>query len=240
MSGTAHRIAVPPVLDAAAARTLRGAIEATPAGAVAVLVASGAADGVFCTGLDLASAAAADAAAIDAGLSAYADLLLALRGLPRPVIAVLDGAVLGGGLGLAAAADVVLAGEGARFGLPECLYGLSPAIALAAILERVSVQGARRLALAAETIGPAEAAALGLVDRALGSAELDAALAREVRRLSRGAAGGIAAVRRHPPALRRFAADIAEGVEVTRARLADPEVRARIGAAQFQLAGSEP
>src|SRR5262245_20757423 len=85
--------------------------------------------GSFCEGFDLETLATqAEAIACDPGsyaaLAQYAALLRAIERTPRLVIALDDGPAQGGGVGLAAAADVVLASSRASFALPETLMGL--------------------------------------------------------------------------------------------------------------------
>ncbi|MDZ7592559.1 MAG: enoyl-CoA hydratase-related protein [Rubrivivax sp.] len=75
-----------------------------------------------------------------------------------PVIAMVEGETFGGGVGIAAAADLVLATPDARFGLPEALHGFYPAIVFAALDLRLAPQRSRRLALQCESIDAAAGA----------------------------------------------------------------------------------
>jgi len=113
----------------------------------------------------------------------FAALLAALERDPRPVIALVDGPALGAGVGLAAAADLVLATPRASFGLPETLLGLIPAMVFPALARRIGMPRARRLALGAEPMSAEEAHRCGLADELTG--DLRASLRRHARRLSR-------------------------------------------------------
>jgi len=113
----------------------------------------------------------------------FAALLAALERDPRPVIALVDGAAMGAGVGLAAAADLVLATRRASFGLPETLLGLIPAMVFPVLARRLGVPRARRLALGAEPMSAEEAHRCGLVDEL--TDDLAASLQRHARRLSR-------------------------------------------------------
>jgi enoyl-CoA hydratase/carnithine racemase len=229
------RVAVPPVLNP---ETMAG-LAASVAGALGapeprVLVLEGT-DGVFCRGLDLEALGATGAAewverAATETAVAFAACLRAIRLAGRPTVAVVAGEAVGGGVGVAAACDVVVAGDRATFALPELLFGLAPAIILPLLLERMPAQKVRRLALQGQSCGAAEAQALGLVDVVSPVAELPATL----RRLTRGLA------RAHPSAVATFKRDSAEsiglglerglgrGAEATAATLRDAEVRAGI------------
>ena len=113
----------------------------------------------------------------------FAMLLAALERDPRPVIALVDGAAMGAGVGLAAAADLVLATRRASFGLPETLLGLVPAMVFPVLARRIGMPRARRLALGAEPLSAEEAHRSGLVDEL--TDDLAASLRRQARRLSR-------------------------------------------------------
>jgi enoyl-CoA hydratase/carnithine racemase len=147
---------------------------------------------VFCEGMDLGELVATGGD-VAGTLACFAALLRALGSTPRPVIALVGGPAVGGGVGLAAAADIVLATPRATFGLPEALFGLTPATVFPVIARRVGPPRARWLALGAETISAAEAWRLGLVDEL--ADDLEAALARYARRFDRLAPSALAEVK---------------------------------------------
>src|SRR5262249_37324365 len=131
-----------------------------------------------------------------------------------PTIAVLEGAVMGGGLGLACVADIVLAGASTQLRLPETTLGLVPAQIAPFLVERIGAAQARRLAVTGARLSAAEALAIGLVhevhEDARAEAEapsaLDAALARTLDAVRACAPGAVAATKaliaraRHTPA----------------------------------------
>lgn len=82
---------------------------------------------------------------------------------PQVVITVLQGAVLGGGLGLAAISDIAICQEDCRFGMPETSLGVVPAQIAPFVVSRIGLTHARRLALTAARFGGSEALRLGLV-----------------------------------------------------------------------------
>ena len=107
-----------------------------------------------------------------------------LAGLPLPVIAAVEGAAMGGGMGLACAADIVLANEGARFALSETSLGVIPAQIAPFVVERIGARAARRLGLSGERVSGEAARQIGLVDDiAADGAALDALLARWLTRI---------------------------------------------------------
>ena len=139
----------------------------------------------FCTGLDPHDAANPAPGAKPARelVTLFAKLLEAIERAPFPVIALVDGAAAGGGVGLAAAADLVVATPRAAFSLPETLLGLVPIAIFPALARRIGVPRARWLALGAAALSAEEAHRLGLVDEIAG--DLEAATERYSRRLER-------------------------------------------------------
>ncbi|WER48708.1 enoyl-CoA hydratase-related protein [Cupriavidus sp. WKF15] len=106
--------------------------------------------------------------------------------LPVPVIAAVDGAAMGGGMGLACAADIVLATRDARFALSETTLGIIAAQIAPFVVQRLGAVAARRLGLTGERINGQSAVAIGLVDQlAEDSAELDALIAEWLTRIGR-------------------------------------------------------
>lgn len=114
----------------------------------------------------------------------FADLFLQLERLTKPVVARVNGYALGGGFGLAAACDIVVAKESASFGTPEIGIGLFPYIIMATLL-RVTAHPKRllQMMLTGEKVKAEEALSLGFVNRVVPDAELDAALEEEVSKL---------------------------------------------------------
>jgi enoyl-CoA hydratase/carnithine racemase len=104
----------------------------------------------------------------------------ALRNLPVPVIARIQGYAFGAGLELAAACDLRVAATSAQFGMPEVRLGI-PSVVEAALLPRLIGWGrARRLLLTGETIGAEAALSWGLIEEAAAPAALDAAVEAQV------------------------------------------------------------
>ena len=149
--------------------TLRGALVRADADAQArVICVTGSGEQAFCSGMDLASSAAAsEASGIEAyeARRAYAGLLAELSRLGKPVVAVVNGAVIGGGMGLLASCDLAVAVDDAQFGTPEVDVGLFPYMALAPLSRCIGRRAALELALTGRRIDAAEALALGLVNR---------------------------------------------------------------------------
>src|SRR5205085_5602196 len=106
--------------------------------------------------------------------SAYAALLGDLARLGKPVIAVVNGAVVGGGMGLLAACDLAIAAEDVRFVTPEVDVGLFPYMALAPLSRCVGRRAALELAFTARRIDAAEALRIGLLNSIVPRGELQA------------------------------------------------------------------
>ena len=159
------------------------ALEAAPHD-LAALVIQGA-NGVFSAGADLKSLSEALAKPLACGETDALQTLNAAGGrffarfaaLPFMTIAVVDGAAVGGGMGLAAASDVVIATPRARFALTETSLGIPPAQIAPYLAHRLGEHVARRLAMTGARIEGREAETLGLADFYCGSdAERDAKL----------------------------------------------------------------
>jgi len=126
----------------------------------------GGAGGHFCAGGDIKDMANARAQGPDAYRDlnrAFGALLQEVQHAPQVVITVLQGAVLGGGFGLACVSDVALADHQAQFGLPETSLGLLPAQIAPFVVQRIGLTQARRLALTAARFDGVQARRIGLV-----------------------------------------------------------------------------
>ena len=149
---------------------------------------------VFCSGMDLAEAAGGGAE--DQGVREFPELLHALWNSPKPVVAVVRGPARAGGVGLAAACDVVVAAASASFAFSEVRLGLVPAVISAVVLPRMVPHVAHRLMLTGEVFDAATAAAGGLVDVVAADDEVDAALSAQLTALAAGAPTALAETKR--------------------------------------------
>lgn len=104
---------------------------------------------------------------------------------PQVVIAVLEGAVLGGGFGLACVSDVAIAAETAQFGMPETGLGIIPAQIAPFVVTRIGLTQARRLTLLGARFDGVEAARLGLVHYAVPAEQLEPTLTQVVDQVRR-------------------------------------------------------
>jgi len=186
---TLDRPEVGKALNAEIVERLASALEgAAKDPAVRVVVVTGAGKH-FSAGADLNYMKAMRAAGAEANLAdarRTQAVFAAVAALPRPVIARVNGAARGGGVGLLAAADVVVAAADASFAFTEVRLGIVPAMIAPFVIARIGVARARRLFLTAETFGAADAQAFGLVDRVAPAAELDAAVAAVAADLVKG------------------------------------------------------
>jgi methylglutaconyl-CoA hydratase len=155
---------------------LHGALN-TSAGdaAIRVVLLTGAGTD-FCSGADLAAFDQAAEAGVLEHLTtarALADVLLAMRRHPRPIVAAVRGRALAGGCGLATACDLILAASSAKFGYPEVNIGFVPAIVMAILRRNISEKRAFELITSGEIITAAEAHGMGLINHVYDDAEFD-------------------------------------------------------------------
>ena len=116
-----------------------------------------------------------------------ARLLHRLATMPKPTIALVQGAAYGGGVGLVAACDIALAADGARFGLTEVRLGLVPAVISPYVIGAVGARWARRLFLTGERFDADLALRIGLVHEALPADRLVARAGEIATLLTEGA-----------------------------------------------------
>jgi methylglutaconyl-CoA hydratase len=128
--------------------------------------------------------------------NALAALMKALYELPQPTVARVNGAALGGGTGLVACCDVVVAGEDALFGTTEVRLGIMPAVIGPYVIAAIGARQARRLMLTGERITAQDAARIGLVHEVVAADQLDAAVERIVGDLLKGGPRASAAAKR--------------------------------------------
>ena len=167
----------------------------------------------FCAGADISwmrAAMALDVEGNEQDAMAMADMFETLDTCPVPVIVRVQGAALGGGMGLCAVGDLVIAESGARFGFTETRLGILPAVISPFVIAKIGETHARALFPSGRRFDAVRAQRIGLVHELVeGEAALDAAIdaaidealaagptaaraakaiVREVRGLSHGAA----------------------------------------------------
>lgn len=166
---------------------------------VAVLMSAGA--GAFSGGADMAEMARLDAETAGPFIGRIHRVCQAIRDLPVPVVARVQGACLGGAMEIAAACDLRVASTAARFAMPEVRIGI-PSVVEAALLPRLVGWGAAAdLVLTGDAIDADRAFRLGFVQRLAGPEGLDAALALVVDAI---AAAGPMAIRQQKQLMRAW------------------------------------
>jgi enoyl-CoA hydratase/carnithine racemase len=121
-------------------------------------------------------------------------LLKTLETFPKPVIAIIRGRAKGGGVGLAAVADLTLATPNASFSLPETIMGMIPGVVFPFIMKRIGVGKARFLAIGGKDLTGEEADRWGLVDECC--SDIEGRLKYYVLRLSRMESTAIGTMKR--------------------------------------------
>lgn len=180
--------------------------------------------GTFCAGGDLGwmkRAAAWSKAENRKDAQRLFGMLLAVRDCPKPVVAAVRGFALGGGSGLAAACDRVIAEEGAQFGFTEVRLGIIPGAISPFVVEKIGLTHARDLFTSGRRFGVAKAKEIGLVHDAVPAGQLDAVVAEALKDYVASApvATGLA---------KRLAFDVAAGLKSFKGL--GPKVAARIAA----------
>ncbi|WP_424140033.1 enoyl-CoA hydratase/isomerase family protein [Roseomonas chloroacetimidivorans] len=133
-------------------------------------------NGIFTSGSDINAFLDVTPEQREAHFALVADLFLAPSRAAKPVVAAVAGHALGGGTGLAAACDLVVAEENAVFGLPEIRLGLWPCTLLPAVIRAVGPRRAYEMSLLGETLSAEQAHQAGLVTRVVPRGGLEAAV----------------------------------------------------------------
>jgi methylglutaconyl-CoA hydratase len=183
-----------------------------PGARVAVLAGDGKA---FCAGADLAWMSRMVDYTHEENVrdaEALARMFGAIDDLPLPVIGRIHGAALGGGAGLAAVCDIVIAAEDASFGFTEARLGILPAVISPYAVAKIGQSAARELFLTAARFSAARAREIGLVHAVVPAAELDAAVTRYAGELLNSGPEAIAGAKRLIAAVANTAAPNVRGL----------------------------
>lgn len=148
---------------------------------------------VFCSGADLSEARVGG---MQEGARLIVGVQRAIAAMGKPVVLELSGAVRAGGIGIVAAADIVVSAQDATFALSEVKLGLAPAIISLTVLPRLTSRAAAYTFLTGEVFTGAEAVDLGLVTRAVPAQGLGEEVARVCASLATGATQGLRETKR--------------------------------------------
>lgn len=172
---------------------LRGTLESR-AVRVVVLTHTG---NTFCSGADLRQQEAEFlATGRSPGAGGLVPLLELIMDHPKPVVCEVAGAVRGGGMGILAASDLVVAGDSANFAFSEVRVGVAPAVISVAVLRRVGRPAALELMLTGRTFSAPEALRVGLVTRVVPDPQLASATQEICSELLKAAPGAQAETKR--------------------------------------------
>jgi methylglutaconyl-CoA hydratase len=163
---------------------------------VAVLAGAGT---TFCAGADVAWMSRTVQFTEDENVrdaTAMSRMFTALNELPLALVGRIQGAALGGGAGLAAVCDIVVAAEDAIFGFTEVKLGILPAVISPFVLAKIGRGAARELFLTGARFPAARAREIGLVHVIVPEADLDAAVSRHVGELLMAGPEAVAASKR--------------------------------------------
>jgi methylglutaconyl-CoA hydratase len=152
----------------------------------------------FCTGADLTARAAAAPAQPPQTATAHVSLrevLAGLDALPKPTLAVVQGAAVGGGAAFAACCDTVIAADSAFFSIPEVRVGMPPLGVAPFMVRAIGHRNFRRYGLSGERITAAEALRLGLAHQICAADAIEETLAGIADAFLQGAPGAISALK---------------------------------------------
>jgi methylglutaconyl-CoA hydratase len=149
----------------------------------------------FCAGADLQWMKAMAAFSREENLreaQALADLFFTVYESPKPIVARIHGAALGGGAGLVAACDIPVAALGTQFGFTEVRLGIIPSVISPYVLAKIGESAARELFLTGERFEAVRALEIGLVRAAVPESDLDAVVEGRVAELMKAGPRAIA------------------------------------------------
>lgn len=165
--------------------------------AVRAIVLRGAGD-FFCAGADLQwmkSSLHASKAQNKKEATFISNIMSTLYAAKKPVIAVVQGAAIGGGVGLVAVADIVIAADDCVFGLSEVKLGIIPSIIAPYVIAKIGPSQSRRYFMTGERITAATAKEIGLVHEVVPLLQLDDALQKLTQSLLSGGPKAVVAAK---------------------------------------------
>jgi methylglutaconyl-CoA hydratase len=190
----------------------------------------------FCAGMDLDDLLASADKSLDENRDSaqhFGSVFIKMREIPKPVVAVVHGRCLAGGLGLATGCDLVLAHPSAVFGYPEIQRGFVPAIVMAMLRRTMGEKLAFDLVATGRLLWAEEAAKLALVSRMLSAEKFEEEVHQALTQLATSSNTAMALTKRQFYAIegKAFADAIKLGADVNAVARSTPDFRKSI--AQF-------
>jgi enoyl-CoA hydratase/carnithine racemase len=144
---------------------------------VRVVVLTGAGDKAFCAGADLSSFNPEESEVErHLGRHIFVELFVLMQELGKPIVGRINGHALAGGLGLATSCDILIAANHAGFGTPEINVGVWPMMIQAVLMRSVGRKALAEMVMLGDRFDANKALSMGLVNRVVPLAELDAAV----------------------------------------------------------------
>jgi methylglutaconyl-CoA hydratase len=148
----------------------------------------------FSSGADLAALRRISEASVTENVADarnFAEMFIAMRRHPHPIVASVRGRALAGGCGVATACDIVLASESAQFGYPEVNIGFIPAMVMVILRRNLSEKRAFELITRGDVIGARAALEIGLINRVFADDDFDAQVETYVSELAAKSASAV-------------------------------------------------
>jgi enoyl-CoA hydratase/carnithine racemase len=161
---------------------------------IRVIIVTAVGEKVFCAGGDLA--ADFSGGGMERGVQAFFDLVTTKDNLGTPLVARVNGHCMGGGLGLMLGCDLAIAADDVKFATPEVKIGLFPMMIAPLVLRNAGPKRGMEMILTGKKIDAKEAESMGLINRAVPRAELDAAVDQAVEAILNNSPAAISMGRR--------------------------------------------
>jgi len=186
-------------------------------------------DSVFCNGLDLAWVANSGSGDHIKDMRHYAAFLKQLQGGKCISIALVNGVVSGGGMGVVCACDHVIISETSTFSLPEGLLGLIPGMILPSLLNRMSPQRIKKMVLSGKKYSAQNALEWGIADEIANEAQQPDAMNAAIRDMRSCKPGAVADMKEMLYASHISRDELANmGMGILNTRLQEDEIRQRL------------
>jgi len=153
----------------------------------------------FCAGADIGGRA--EAGELPGRQFTLHDILAAIDAQPKPTVAVIHGAAVGGGAAFAACCDVVVASDTAFFSIPEVRIGMAPVRLAPIFIRAMGYRGFRRYGMSGERFSAGDALRLGLVHEVCPTGDLEKVTAEIVDAFLHGAPGALGELKRASAAI---------------------------------------